>query len=127
MNKNSSIQSFPLPILRDAYLKSIAVKGFSENTLRVRQVYLARGSCDSSTAVAIHESWQPFSEKESKSHTFYCAASFQGDVPYPIPMAGGPGLRTWNMLTWNPGRGYHFNNSRGSKEAEGTPPHDLVL
>ena len=29
-----------MPILRDAYLKSIAVKGFSENTLRVRQVYL---------------------------------------------------------------------------------------
>ena len=40
MKKNSSMQSFPLPILRDAYLKSIAVKGFSENTLSVREVYL---------------------------------------------------------------------------------------
>ncbi|HTA56900.1 MAG TPA: site-specific tyrosine recombinase XerC [Candidatus Baltobacteraceae bacterium] len=29
-----------MPILCDAYLKSIAVKGFSENTLRVRHVYL---------------------------------------------------------------------------------------
>jgi hypothetical protein len=31
--------------------------------------------------------------------------------------AGGPGLMIWNLLTWETVRGYHFNNSRGSREA----------
>ena len=27
----------------------------------------------------------------------------------------------WNLLTWKPRGGYHFNNSHRSREAEGAP------
>jgi integrase/recombinase XerD len=38
--KNNSIEDSSFPTLRDEYLKSLAIKGFSENTLCVREIYI---------------------------------------------------------------------------------------